>query len=107
MKSRLAPNYLVAILFCLPIAIVGVHPATAASSTGMMELAQANSRHSAHRLPKAGMTQAQVKRYYGNPTAVRKSRGKVKTHWPRITAWHYGTFTVYFERKKALHTVVH
>ncbi len=56
--------------------------------------------------PKRGMTMNVVKAQYGEPQSARKSTGKVKKQWPRITAWNYGSFTVYFERNIVLHTVV-
>lgn len=57
--------------------------------------------------PVRGMKMHAVKAQYGEPQSVRVSKGKVKKLWPRITAWNYGNFTVYFERNTVLHTVVH
>lgn len=57
--------------------------------------------------PVRGMKMDAVKAQYGEPQSVRLSKGKVKKQWPRITVWNYGKFSVYFERKTVLHTVVH
>ena len=57
--------------------------------------------------PSRGMKMSSVKAQYGAPASVRVSKGKVKKQWPRITVWNYGNFSVYFERKTVLHTVVH
>lgn len=57
--------------------------------------------------PTRGMSMKAVKAQYGTPYSVRKSAGPVKRQWPRITVWNYGGFSVYFERKTVLHTVVH
>lgn len=57
--------------------------------------------------PTRGMKMTTVKTHYGVPLSVRVSKGKVKKQWPRITVWNYGGFSVYFERKTVLHTVVH
>jgi hypothetical protein len=57
--------------------------------------------------PKRGMTMKQVRAKYGKPKKVYKSKGRVKKDWPRITRWEYGRFSVYFERRIVLHTVVH
>lgn len=57
--------------------------------------------------PKRGMTMKQVRAEYGKPIKIHRSKGKVKKNWPRITRWEYARFSVYFERKVVLHTVVH
>lgn len=59
------------------------------------------------RYPRPGMSMKQVRKRYGEPKSVRKSKGKVKKRWPRITVWNYGTHSVYFERHLVLHTVIH
>jgi hypothetical protein len=53
------------------------------------------------------MSMNNVKAHYGQPYSVSQSATPVKKRWPRITVWNYGTFSVYFERKTVLHTVVH
>lgn len=68
--------------------------------------AKAKQRHSSP-YPKPGMSMKQVRKRYGEPKSIRKSKGKVKKLWPRITVWNYGTHSVYFERHLVLHTVVH
>ena len=57
--------------------------------------------------PNRGMSVNSVKAQYGAPQSVKQSANPVKKRWPKITVWHYGTFSVYFERSKVLHTVVH
>ncbi|MFN3785992.1 MAG: hypothetical protein ACK4RS_04040 [Thiothrix sp.] len=57
--------------------------------------------------PTRGMSMATVKAHYGEPSAIRYSAPPVKKRWPKITAWQYNGFTVYFERSTVLHTVVH
>ncbi len=57
--------------------------------------------------PNRGMSMSNVKAQYGEPQSVRQSANPVKKRWPRITVWNYGRFSVYFERSKVLHTVVH
>lgn len=57
--------------------------------------------------PARGMSMDSVKAQYGEPQSVGQSAGPIKKRWPRITVWHYGTFSVYFERRSVLHTVVH
>jgi hypothetical protein len=57
--------------------------------------------------PNRGMNMSSVKAQYGAPQSVHQSANPVKKRWPRITVWDYGTFSVYFERRKVLHTVEH
>lgn len=57
--------------------------------------------------PKRGLTMKHVKARYGAPQKIRVSKGPVKKQWPRITEWHYGAFSVYFEKHLVLHTVMH
>lgn len=57
--------------------------------------------------PHNGMSMSSVKAQYGEPQSVRQSADPIKKRWPRITVWNYGTFSVYFERRTVLHTVVH
>ncbi len=57
--------------------------------------------------PSRGMSMNGVKAQHGEPQSVRQSADPVKKRWPRITVWHYGRFSVYFERQTVLHTVVH
>jgi hypothetical protein len=57
--------------------------------------------------PKRGMSMKQVRKKFGKPNNVHKSKGKVKAKWPRITRWEYNHYSVYFERHIVLHTVAH
>ena len=60
-----------------------------------------------HAVPTRGMTMKRVRKLYGKPIKIHKSKGIVKHNWPRITRWEYGGYSVYFERHIVLHTVVH
>ena len=66
----------------------------------------ANVAKSAH-TPKRGSTMKQVRSRFGKAHRITRSTGKVTKHHPRITKWEYGKFTVYFEKYRVLHTVVH
>ncbi|OQX13597.1 MAG: hypothetical protein BWK73_11610 [Thiothrix lacustris] len=57
--------------------------------------------------PNRGMSMNGVKAQYGEPQSISQSAGPIKKRWPLITVWHYGAFSVYFERHTVLHTVVH
>lgn len=56
--------------------------------------------------PTRGMTMQQVRQTFGKPQHVIRSQGQVKKDWPRITCWDYKDFSVYFERKLVLHSVL-
>ena len=58
-------------------------------------------------IPIRGMSMKAVRKQYGKPNHVHKSKGRVKHNWPRITRWEYNGYSVYFERHIVLHTVVH
>ena len=57
--------------------------------------------------PVRGMSMSSVRAQCGEPHTIQTSKGQVKAKWPRITIWNYGSFSVYFEHGKVLHTVVH
>ncbi len=57
--------------------------------------------------PKRGSTMKHVRLRYGKAKRISRSKGKVTNKNPRITRWEYGNFTVYFEKHRVLHTVVH
>ncbi|MEZ5448757.1 MAG: hypothetical protein R3E89_07085 [Thiolinea sp.] len=80
------------------------HRAARSDASGMATASQAT-RSAPY--PRRGMSMQQVRKHYGEPQRVRQSSGKVKKNWPRITVWEYGAFSVYFERKTTLHTVIH
>ncbi|MBU2711563.1 hypothetical protein [Zooshikella harenae] len=52
-------------------------------------------------LPRHGLSEQQVRSQYGEPKAT-QSVGQ-----PVITRWDYDSFTVYFDRRQVLHSVVH
>ncbi|MCK5810148.1 MAG: hypothetical protein KAH00_03620 [Cocleimonas sp.] len=58
-------------------------------------------------IPKRGSSMKSVMKRYGKAKRTGRSRGRPTKKWPRITRWNYGKFTVYFERKTVLHTVIH
>jgi len=57
--------------------------------------------------PKRGSTMKNVLARLGKAKRVSRSQGKATAKHPRITRWEYGKFTVYFEKHRVLHTVVH
>jgi hypothetical protein len=59
------------------------------------------------KIPKRGSSMKSVLKRYGKAKRINRSRGRPTKTWPRITRWNYGKFTVYFEKKTVLHTVVH
>jgi hypothetical protein len=58
-------------------------------------------------IPKQGNSMKQVRKHYGKAKRISRSKGRVTKKWPRITRWEYGRFTVYFEHRTVLHTVIH
>jgi len=58
-------------------------------------------------MPRRGSSMKAVKARFGAADKVTKSKGKVTRRNPRITRWHYGKFSVFFEKKHVVHTVVH
>lgn len=56
--------------------------------------------------PTRGMTMQQVRQTFGEPLHITRSQGRVKKSWPRIICWDYKAFSVYFERKTVLHSVL-
>lgn len=58
-------------------------------------------------IPKPGNRMKNVRKRYGKAKRVTRSKGRTTKKWPRITRWEYGKFTVYFERRIVLHTVIH
>lgn len=57
--------------------------------------------------PKRGNTMKSVRSRYGKAKRISRSKGRATAKHPRITRWEYGKFTVYFEKYRVLHTVVH
>lgn len=106
-------KYLLSLLLCLPFCtnVMAKSVSSDTASTAKVQTAKVKQTKTAATArtgyPKRGMTMKQVRRHYGKPHSIRKSAGKVKKNWPRITVWNYGKFSVYFERHITLHTVVH
>jgi len=53
-------------------------------------------------LPGRGLSTADVRQNFGEPTSVQSAPGT-----PPISVWRYGEFTVYFERDSVIHAVRH
>jgi hypothetical protein len=53
-------------------------------------------------LPQRGMTMEEVSAQFGNPKEIKPPVGN-----PPITRWVYDKFTVHFEQKYVIHSVVH
>ena len=56
-------------------------------------------------LPARGLSMAQVRERFGEPTAKLEPRGGQKPQWPVIHRWTYPAFTVYFERDTVIDAV--
>ncbi len=52
-------------------------------------------------IPSRGMTMSGVEEHFGEPEAKKEAIGE-----PPITVWQYSNYTVYFEYKNVIHTVV-
>lgn len=108
-----APTLFLSLLLCFPLFVSAAAKSVNSDSQQAVKVQPVKqSGHSknataSRQYPKRGMTMKQVRRQYGKPVSVRRSTGKVKKQWPRITVWNYGSFSVYFERHITLHTVVH
>ena len=116
MYIKQAPKLLLSLLLCLSATVSGAEkmtkPAEQAAAKAMDKSDSAKPQKStkpakAGTYPRRGMSMKQVRKHYGQPESTRKSKGKVKKQWPRITVWNYGKYSVYFERHIVLHTVVH
>ena len=94
-------------VFCIPVLTVSGEKSVNTKGTETLNVPVKAKSNQAVRHPKRGMSMKQVRKHYGEPKSVRKSKGKVKKLWPRITVWNYGQYSVYFERHIVLHTVVH
>ncbi len=101
-----APKWLLPLALCLPLTLTLALPTTV-HAAGASPAALGHAFYQKTAYPKHGMGMKQVRKSYGKPQSVRVSQGKVKKKWPRITVWNYHTFSVYFERGRVLHTVVH
>ena len=53
-------------------------------------------------VPKSGMTKEAVEQKFGAPESRKGPVGE-----PPITIWKYGSYSVYFEYDKVIHTVKH
>ncbi len=58
-------------------------------------------------IPSRGLSMKMVRKKWGKPLRIHRSKGPVKHKWPRITRWDYPHYSIYFERHTVLHTVVH
>lgn len=57
--------------------------------------------------PHRGLSMTAVKSNFGQAQKETISKGKITRRNPRITRWNYGSFSVFFENKHVVHTVVH
>lgn len=57
--------------------------------------------------PIRGTSMAAVQKRFGKALKIMTSKGKTSRKNPRITRWNYGSFSVYFENKHVVHTVLH
>lgn len=101
------PTWLLSFALCLPLALSSSLPQVAYAERGAKPAALQHSIYQHTAYPRRGASMQQVRKRFGKPHSVKVSQGKVKRKWPKITAWHYGTYTVYFERSRVLHTVIH
>jgi hypothetical protein len=104
------PKLFLSLLLCLPVVVSAAPKSVSSDPAGtskVQPVKQTKRPVTAGQYPKRGMTMQQVRKQYGEPNSVRRSAGKVKKQWPRITVWNYGKFSVYFERRITLHTVIH
>nr|CAA6801027.1 MAG: Unknown protein [uncultured Thiotrichaceae bacterium] len=111
MLIKQTSKYLLSLLLCIPVCAFTA-PKSVDSDMNSADKVQTvkqtkATRASTANYPKRGMTMKQVRKQYGKPHSTRKSTGRVKKKWPRITVWNYAKYSVYFERHITLHTVVH
>ncbi len=52
-------------------------------------------------IPSRGMTMSSVEEHFGEPETKKDAVGE-----PPITVWQYSNYTVYFEYRNVIHTVV-
>ena len=57
--------------------------------------------------PRRGLSMTAVRSSFGKAQKESVSRGKITRKNPKITRWNYGSFSVFFENKHVVHTVVH
>ncbi|PIE00406.1 MAG: hypothetical protein CSA79_04085 [Thiothrix nivea] len=110
MPIRQTPTLFLSLLLCFPVLVSAATKSVSPNpqhTVKVQPIKQGAKTTAARQYPRRGMTMQQVRKQYGQPRSVRRSTGKVKKQWPRITVWNYGSFSVYFERHITLHTVVH
>lgn len=101
------PTWLLSFALCLPLALSSSLPQVAHAERGAEPAALQHGVYKRTAYPRRGASMQQVRKRFGKPQSVKVSQGKVKRKWPKITTWNYGTYTVYFERNRVLHTVIH
>lgn len=57
--------------------------------------------------PKPGTSMSMVASTFGPAKYVKESKGKVTKRNPKITRWDYDKFSIYFENRHVIHSVVH
>lgn len=101
------PTWLLSFALCLPIVLGSALPQVAHAEKIVEPAALQHSFYTRTAYPRRGASMQQVRKRFGKPGSVKVSQGKVKKKWPKITVWNYGAYTVYFERNRVLHTVIH
>ena len=76
--------------------------ATAPAETLLVQRVQ---QENAAAMPKRGMSMAEVRARFGEPTDKLDPRGGQKRAWPTINRWTYPAFTVYFEKDRVVDAV--
>ena len=67
---------------------------------------QASTSHQSIHIPQRGNNMKKVQHQHGKAKRITRSKGKITKKWPLITRWEYARFTVYFENKQVIHTVM-
>ena len=100
-------TWLLSFAICLPLVLSSSLPQVAYAERGAAPAALQHSFYKKTDYPRRGSSMQQVRKRFGKPHSVKVSQGKIKKKWPKITVWNYGSYTVYFERNRVLHTIIH
>lgn len=100
-------KWLLSFALAIPLTLGAALPQTAHAERVVEPAALQHSFYKRTAYPRRGASMQQVRKRFGKPATVKVSQGRVKKKWPRITVWNYGPYSVYFERNRVLHTVIH
>lgn len=100
-------TWLLSFAICLPLVLSSSLPQVAYAERGAAPAALQHGFYKKTVYPRRGSSMQQVRKRFGKPHSVKVSQGKIKKKWPKITVWNYGSYTVYFERNRVLHTIIH